>query len=323
MKLITYTHGGSTHVGAHANTGSTVVSFTQASGGDPRFTSMLGLIQAGEKALDDARSLLDSPPKEAIHSFDEITLRPPLPNPPRVRDCSLFIEHLQPAFLNMARTIAAKSDDPEAEYERLIATGNFDLPKVFAEQVIYYISDHTAISGPDELIIAPPETRQLDYELEFAAVVGTTAKNVAPQDAEKAIFGYTILNDWSCRDVQGRVMSSQIGPARGKDFDGSNTLGPCIVTADEIGSPYGMTMTARVNGEEWSRGSTSTMHHTFADAITYLSSARTIYAGEVIGSGTVLSGSPFEIGKRLKNGDEIELEVAGIGILRNRIQLSY
>ncbi|YAK88379.1 fumarylacetoacetate hydrolase family protein [Paenarthrobacter nitroguajacolicus] len=322
MKLITYTHGGSTHVGAHASTGSTVVSFTQASGGDHRFASMLDLIQAGEEALEYARSLLDSPPDEAIHTLNDIVLGSPIPNPPRVRDCSLFIEHLQPAFLNMARIIAVNSDDPEAEYERLIATGNFERPKVFSEQIIYYVSDHTAISGPNELIIAPPETRQLDYELEFAAVVGKTVKDVGPQEAEKAIFGYTILNDWSCRDVQAVVMASQLGPARGKDFDGSNTLGPCIVTADEIGSPYGMDMAARVNGEEWSRGSTSAMHHTFADAITYLSSGRTIYAGEVIGSGTVLSGSPFEIGKRLKDGDEVELEVAGLGILRNRVQLS-
>lgn len=321
MKLITYTFGGSTHVGAHA-TGSAVVSLTKASGGDSRFTSMLDLIQAGGSVLEDAQTILDALPAEAIHQLSEITLRPPIPNPPRFRDCSLFLEHLQPAFRGIARAMADTSDDPESEYERLVATGNYDTPPVFSEEVIYYTGDHTAISGPGELIVAPPETRQLDYELEWAAIVGRTARNVGPQDAEAAIFGYTILNDWSCRDVRSVVMASRLGPARGKDFDGSNTLGPCIVTADEIASPYSLDMTARVNGEEWSRGSTSAMHHTFADAITYLSSGRTVYAGEVIGSGTVLSGSPFEIGKRLKDGDQVELEVAGLGVLRNRIQLS-
>jgi len=323
MKLITFTTGDQTHVGAIDHSGARAVSLTAASKGDPRFGSMLDLIRAGQQALDTAAELLELHAVDAAYDLDAVTLLAPLPNPVRLRDCSLFIEHLQPAFRGMARKIAAAADDPDAEYERLVATGKYDTPDVFSQLVIYYNADHTAVSGPGELIVAPQETNQLDYELEFAAVIGTTGKDLTGDAARDAIFGYTILNDWSCRDLQSTVMNSQLGPSRGKDFDGSNTLGPCIVTADEIGSPYELELTARVNGEVWSNGSSSTMHHSFEDAITHFSRGRTVYAGEVLGTGTVLSGSPVEIGRELKDGDEVELEVSGIGVLRNRVQLPY
>lgn len=319
MKLITFTADDRTHVGAIDQSGTRAVSLTDASKGDLRFASMLDLIRAGREALDAASELLELHAVDAVYDLDAVTLQAPLPNPVRLRDCSLFIEHLQPAFRGMARKLAAAADDPEAEYERLVATGRYDTPEVFSQQVIYYNADHTAVSGPGDLIVAPAETRQLDYELEFAAVIGQTGQDLTAG----AIFGYTILNDWSCRDLQSTVMDSQLGPSRGKDFDGSNTLGPCIVTADEIGSPYELELTARVNGEVWSHGSSSTMHHSFEDAIAHFSRGRTIYAGEVLGTGTVLSGSPVEIGKELKDGDEVELEVSGIGVLRNRVQLPY
>lgn len=323
MKLITFERDGRTHVGALDETQETAVSLTDASGSDPRFSSMLDLIRAGEDGLRSAADLLAGEGGDTTHALGDVALRAPLPNPVRLRDCSLFIEHLQPAFRGMARSLAAGAEDPEAEYERLVATGAYDTPPVFSEQVIYYNADHTAISGPDDLIVAPQETRQLDYELEFAAVIGRTTQDVAEADAAGAIFGYTIFNDWSCRDLQSAVMKSQLGVSRGKDFDGANTLGPCIVTPDELGSPYELELAARVNGETWSQGSSSTMHHTFEAAVAHFSRGRTIHAGEVLGTGTVLSGSPVEIGKKLQDGDEVELDVSGIGILRNRVQLPY
>ncbi|WP_456696982.1 fumarylacetoacetate hydrolase family protein [Aeromicrobium sp. P5_D10] len=323
MKLIAFTVDNQRHVGAVDDSGQRAISLTRASKGDPRFASMLDLIDGGPSALADAAELLELHPVDAAFDLDRVTIKSPLPNPVRLRDCSLFIEHLQPAFRGMARKLASTAVDPEAEYERLVATGRYDTPDVFSRQVIYYNADHTAISGPGDVIVAPQETRQLDYELEFAAVIGRTAKDVGVEDAADVIFGYTIFNDWSCRDLQSTVMDSQLGPSRGKDFDGSNTLGPCIVTADELGSPYELELTARVNGEVWSHGSSSTMHHRFEDAVAHFSLGRTIHAGEVIGTGTVLSGSPVEIGKELKDGDEVELEVSGIGILRNRVQLPY
>jgi 2-keto-4-pentenoate hydratase/2-oxohepta-3-ene-1,7-dioic acid hydratase in catechol pathway len=323
MKLITFTADSRTHVGVIDGSDAYAISLTSASKGDPRFASMLELIRGGRQALSDAAEIVELHPVDAAFDLEAVTLKAPLPDPVRLRDCSLFIEHLQPAFRGMARKLASTADDPEAEYERLVATGTYDTPEVFARQVIYYNADHTSISGPGDVIVAPQETRQLDYELEFAAVIGRTGRDIGADDAADAIFGYTIFNDWSCRDLQSTAMGSQLGPSRGKDFDGSNTLGPCIVTADEIASPYDLELTARVNGEVWSHGSSSTMHHTFEDAVAHFSLGRTVHAGEVLGTGTVLSGSPVEIGRELKDGDEVELEVSGIGVLRNRVQLPY
>lgn len=322
MKLITFTAEGSAQVGALDESGVRFVNLTSAFANDSRFASMRTFIAAGEEALNEARDLLVGASAPTV-ALDEVDLLAPLPNPVRVRDCSLFIEHLQPAFRGLARKQAAASVDPEAEYERLVATGKFDRPAVFEETVIYYNADHTAVSGPGATIVAPRDTNQLDYELEFAAVLGKTGNDVAESDAGSYIFGYTIFNDWSARDAQNVSMSSQLGPARGKDFDGSNTLGPCIVTADELTDPYNLMLTARVNGEQWSVGSSSTIHHSFERAIAHLSEHRTVYVGDVIGTGTVLSGSPIEIGKRLQNGDVVELEVEGIGVLRNQVDLPY
>ena len=114
-------------------------------------------------------------------------------------------------------------------------------------------------------------------------------------------------------------MEARLGPGEGKDFELGNGLGPCIATPDEFPDPYDLTMTARINGEEWSRGSTSTMHHTFDDAVVQFSRAKTLHAGEVIGSGTVLSGCGFELGRQLSANDVVELEIEGIGVLRNRV----
>ena len=157
----------------------------------------------------------------------------------------------------------------------------------------------------------------MDYELEWACVIGPGGRDIPPGRARDHIFGYTIFNDWSARDVQIAVMSANLGPGEGKDF--ANGLGPCIATPDEFADPYALAMTAHVNGELWSQGSTGTMHHSFEDAIVQFSRERTLHAGEVLGSGTVLSGCGFELDRRLAEGDVVELAVEGIGTLRNRI----
>ena len=159
----------------------------------------------------------------------------------------------------------------------------------------------------------------MDYELEWACVIGVSGRDIPRDDAMEHVLGFTILNDWSARDVQLPLMETKLGPGEGKDFPGSWGLGPCIVTPDELGDPYDLVMTAKVNGEEWSRGSTSSMFHRFEDAIVQFSREKTLYAGEVIGSGTVLHGCGLELGRRLAIGDLVELEIEKIGILRNRI----
>ena len=158
----------------------------------------------------------------------------------------------------------------------------------------------------------------MDYELEFACVIGRVGTDISHEDALEHVFGYTVFNDASARDAQGKEMAGMLGPAKGKDFDTGNVLGPWIVSADELGDPHSLTMTARVNGEEWSRGTSADMRHRFDDIIAFISRSETLHPGEVIGSGTVGTGCGLELGRFLKSGDVVELEIERIGVLRNR-----
>jgi len=321
MRLMTFDTGGSRHVGALTNDHGRVLSLTSAAPAEASFRSMRDLIAAGDEGLDHARTLLVDQPADSVYSLSDVVVRAPIPDPPRIRDCCLFIEHLEPAFRALARQEAAGEKDPETAYERLIGSGRFDVPQVLRDRVIYYNADHLCVSGPEDVIVCPPGSRHLDYELEFGAVLGPSRSDLDRTAAHQAIFGYLIYNDWSCRDTQALVMQSHLGPAEGKDFDGSTTLGPCIVTRDSLPDPYSLDMVARVNGVQWSSGNSSTMQHTFEDAIIQFSRGKTLYPGDVLGSGTVLSGSGLEVGKRLADGDIVELEVEGIGLLSNRVRI--
>lgn len=182
----------------------------------------------------------------------------------------------------------------------------------------YYKGMPDTVIGPEDEIPWPPYTNQIDHELELAAVIGRPGKDICTEDAAGYIFGYTIWNDVSARDVQRREVPIGMGPSKAKDWDGSNVLGPCIVTADELDASH-LTMRVRVNGELWGEDTSGHMHHTFADMIAYASQAQTLYPGEIFGSGTAATGSGLEIDRWLKEGDIVELEIEGIGVLRNRI----
>ena len=149
-------------------------------------------------------------------------------------------------------------------------------------------------------------------------MIGQGGRDIATADADKHIFGYTIFNDLTARDLQFREMQGPLGPAKGKDFDCANVLGPVIVTADSIDAAH-LSMNARVNGELWSTGSSSSMHWSFAEMIAHVSRSETLHAGEVLASGTVGGGCGLELGRFLKHDDVIELEVQGIGRLSSRI----
>jgi 2-keto-4-pentenoate hydratase/2-oxohepta-3-ene-1,7-dioic acid hydratase in catechol pathway len=193
-----------------------------------------------------------------------------------------------------------------------------DIPPEWYEVPAYYKGMPDTVIGPDTEIPWPAYVAELDHELELAAVIGRRVRDVAPADAADAIFGYTIWNDLSARDIQRIEVPVGLGPGKAKDWDGANVLGPCLVTADEFDAGDAR-MSVRVNGETWGESSTAEMHHSFADMIAYASQAQTLYAGEVIGSGTATGGSGLELGRRLHAGDVVELEIAGIGILRNTI----
>lgn len=182
----------------------------------------------------------------------------------------------------------------------------------------YYKGMPDTVIGPGEEIPWPAYSSQIDHELELAAVIGRKGRDIPPEDALSYVFGYTIWNDVSARDVQPREMHIGMGPGKTKDWDGSNVLGPCLVTADEL-DPRDLRMKARINGETWGEDTSANMHYSFADLIAHASQAQTLYPGDVFGSGTAAGGSGIEVGRWLREGDLVELEIEGIGVLQNRI----
>jgi 2-keto-4-pentenoate hydratase/2-oxohepta-3-ene-1,7-dioic acid hydratase in catechol pathway len=194
-----------------------------------------------------------------------------------------------------------------------------EVPDEWYEVPAYYKGMPDTVIGPEQAIPWPEWTDRLDHELELAAVIGPRpVRDVAPGAAGEAIFGWTIWNDMSARDVQARELPIGMGPGKAKDWDGSNVLGPCIVTADELDASD-LRMAVRVNGETWGEASSAAMHHDFGALIAYASRSQTLYPGEVIGSGTAPGGSGIELDRWLAPGDVIEMEIEGVGVLRNTI----
>jgi 2-keto-4-pentenoate hydratase/2-oxohepta-3-ene-1,7-dioic acid hydratase in catechol pathway len=192
------------------------------------------------------------------------------------------------------------------------------IPDEWYEVPAYYKGLPDTVIGPDEEIPWPAWTERLDHELELAAVIGRRCRDVPAGEAGDCIFGYTIWNDVSARDVQARELPIGMGPGKAKDWDGSNVLGPCLVTADELDAAD-LGMRVSVNGELWGEDTTASMHWGFGDMIAYVSRSQTLHPGELLGSGTATGGSGLELDRRLEPGDLVELEVEGIGVLRNRI----
>lgn len=189
---------------------------------------------------------------------------------------------------------------------------------MFFEIPAHYRSSTTDVIGDGEDILWPTYSDILDYELEFAVCIGKKGLNIPVEKTDEYIFGYTIFNDISARDMQRKEMALRMGPAKGKCFQNSNIMGPCLVTPDEIDA-NNLRMTTKVNGELWSDGNSGTMTFKFPQIISYLSKDDSLYPGEIIGSGTVGFGCGSEINKWLKPGDVIEMEVQGIGVLKNKV----
>jgi 2-keto-4-pentenoate hydratase/2-oxohepta-3-ene-1,7-dioic acid hydratase in catechol pathway len=272
------------------------------------FTDMLSLIEAGPPGLEHARTVASTP--RISHRMADVKLLAPLPRPPRLRDFLCFELHVRQSRANRYLFgIGTERVDP----------AKVEIAKVWYERPVYYKGNPFSVVGNDAEVRWPSYSRIIDYELEIGVVIGRGGCNVAKADALRHVFGYTIFNDFSARDTQYVEMQGQLGPAKGKDFDTGNSLGPWITTADEIPDPQNLDMTARVNGDTWSRGNSRDMRHTFRDIVAYASVEETLYPGEVLGSGTVGGGCGNELGRFMKDGDVIELEVSGIGVLRNRI----
>lgn len=327
MKLVTYRRGDSgLRAGALIEDGATIVDLSAASEhadargvADPRFGSVLAMIEGADAALERAYELVAAAPAGARVPRADAVLDAPVQPPVQMRDCLCFEGHLVQAFKN-ARTLRARQfPDPEAKLAEMEREGILAVPKTFYEQPIYYKANRLAVIGTDHDVRWPSYSKVLDFELEFGFFIGRRATDVAKEEARSYIYGYTIFNDVTARDAQTAEMGGQLGPAKGKDFDTANPMGPCLVTADELTDPYNLSMIARVNGEEWTRARSNTMYWSFEDLIAHISRSETLYPGEFIGSGTVEGGCGLELMRFLSPGDVVELEVEGIGVLRNRI----
>jgi 2-keto-4-pentenoate hydratase/2-oxohepta-3-ene-1,7-dioic acid hydratase in catechol pathway len=272
--------------------------------------SLLEFIRGGDTSMGFARATLAALEQECaggrppptglndetlVYGAGSVRMRPPLPEPPSVRDFYAFEAHVKKGF--------------EKRGEQM--------PPEWYEIPVYYSSGRQNIIGPEDDVLWPSFTEKFDYELEIALVIGKTGRNVSAEGAREYIAGFTVMNDFSARDMQRREMRVRLGPAKGKDW--CTALGPVLVTTDEIGDPYNLAMTARINGEEWSRGNTSSIHWKFEQMIEFLSRDQTIHPGDVLGSGTVGTGCGLELDRWVKPGDVIELEIEKIGVLRNRV----
>jgi fumarylacetoacetate (FAA) hydrolase len=245
-----------------------------------------GVIQLAAQTLQSFFSGGGKARHHAEYALADVELRAPVLHPPSVRDFYAFEQHVR-----TARALRGKEVPPEW----------YQVPA-------FYFSNPAAIYGPEDDVSYPTGSDELDYELELAAIIGQRGR----------IAGFTVMNDWSARDLQRTEMRIGLGPAKGKDF--ATSLGPVVVTVDELDGSSG-TMVARVNGEERSRGNLSDMYWSWAQLVDHAARNTRLVPGDVLGSGTVGTGCILEHGdgRWLRPGDVVELEVEGIGVLRNAV----
>jgi 2-keto-4-pentenoate hydratase/2-oxohepta-3-ene-1,7-dioic acid hydratase in catechol pathway len=287
--------------------------------------SMLAFLRGGAEAGEAARGLVDRAAKssDGSHDLEEVELLAPLPRPASIRDCMSFERHVIQATRKAGLGPLGRIDGwlERALGPRRSLAGQ--LNRTFYERPPYYTSNPRSVVGPDAEVHIPSYCHVFDYELEWAVLIGKKGVDIPEEQAREHIAGFTIFNDFSARDEQLKEMRGRLGPAKGKNFDTGNAIGPCLATPDELTDPYDLTMLARVNGAEWSRGNTGEAYWRFEQLIAYISRSETLYPGDVIGSGTCSGaegmGCGLEMGVFLQAGDVVELEVEGIGVLRNRV----
>jgi 2-keto-4-pentenoate hydratase/2-oxohepta-3-ene-1,7-dioic acid hydratase in catechol pathway len=333
MKLVTFTVSGiAEQIGAMMNDGYTIAILASGETAmDGRvssfYSNMMAFLEGGVAARERAKAILEfitceHPPATTI-PLQEVTLLAPVPIPASMRDCLSFEQHI----INSIRVVGFKQlcfldEWVEKVFGRKRSLA-YLLNRTWYDRPIYYKGNRHSVIGTNTDVRIPPYTQKFDYELEFGIYIGKQGVNIPREKARDYIGGYTIFNDFSARDIQLEEQGGRLGPTKGKDFDTGNALGPYLVTPDEIPDPYQLTMTARINGEEWSRGTSADMHYKFEDLIAYISQSETLYVGDFIGSGTCSGaqgcGCGLELNRFLNSGDVVELEVQGLGILCNRV----
>jgi 2-keto-4-pentenoate hydratase/2-oxohepta-3-ene-1,7-dioic acid hydratase in catechol pathway len=253
--------------------------------------------QALEFAADASPKVLQgSDGRPAIFPLHQVRLRAPLTMPNSLRDFLAFEDH--------AKAGAGRRSEKVSE--------------VWYRRPLYYKGNHRTLLGPDEPVKRPSFTNELDLELEVACVVGSGGRDLVETAAAEAIFGFTIMNDWSARDIQREEMAARLGPAKSKDF--ATSIGPCLVTADETGPQPELAIAARVNGKVLCEANLGDAYWSFPKMIAFVSQEEDVWPTDLYGSGTPFGGCLLDHGGPfLEPGDVVELEVEKIGILRNHI----
>lgn len=283
--------------------------------------NILDFLSEGEKNVELTKKVEEAFLKGRLSPEEnKFQLLAPVPHPPTCRDAYAFRQHV-------ASARKSRGLEMIPEYDQF---------------PVFYFTNHQAIFGPGDIVVEKDHLEKLDFELEIAAVIGKRGKNIKSEDADSYIFGFTIMNDFSARLLQAEEMKLNLGPAKGKDF--TTTIGPWLVSKDELkqyrtGSPagerYNLLMSAFHNGKQVSSGNVGDMNWTFAEIIERCSYGVELLPGDIIGSGTVGTGCYLELngtgeleakskGEKfdpvwLKAGDEIKLEITGLGSLSNRI----
>ena len=270
--------------------------------------TLLDLLTAG--TLQDAgRQALASP--DEVVPLAQARLLAPVPRPPSIRDFMAFEEHVVTSMKSLGQTV-----DP-----------------LWYQQPVFYFTNPAAVIGPHDPVPIAPGSRMWDYELEIAAIVGRTGRDLDPATAADHIAGYTVMCDWSARDLQAEEMRLNLGPAKGKDT--ATSLGPVLVTPDELAPStsrkgYELAMTATVNGRQYSKGTWADQYWSFAEMLAYASRGTELRPGDVIGSGTVGTGCILELSGThgsnaypwLEPGDQVKLEVQGLGAITSTVMAS-
>jgi 2-keto-4-pentenoate hydratase/2-oxohepta-3-ene-1,7-dioic acid hydratase in catechol pathway len=268
--------------------------------------SLLALLGDDGTKLRQAAERAQRTPSKVL-ALSDVRLLPPIPEPRSIRDYSSFEAHYRAGLKAIGR--------------------EFD-PAWYESPVFYFSSPHVTVGDAVDVLF-PAETREMDFELEVAAIVGREGTDLSLDEAEACIAGYAIFNDWSARDLlRTDLRRSLLGPSKGKDSN--NGLGPYFVTPDELegrrkGKGYDLAMTARVNGREVSRGNWSDIYWSFAEMVAHASRNSRVVSGDVIASGTVGTGCIMELAAThgterfpwLRDGDEVVVAIESLGELHN------
>jgi 2-keto-4-pentenoate hydratase/2-oxohepta-3-ene-1,7-dioic acid hydratase in catechol pathway len=276
------------------------------------FANMLALLDGEKDAMELAETIFLASIPEFEIGLHEVTILAPVPRPRSIRDTLCYELHLIQANRVGLKRLGYDMDKITMEQLKPSQTW-YEIP-------IYYKGNPASVVGHDADVYFPKGEEFRDFELELGFYIGKKCKDVSSAEATECIAGYTIFNDFSSRDIQLKEQFGKpaLGPSKGKDFDTGNVMGPFLVTPDEF-NPDNATMIARINGKEWGRGNSGTLYHKIPDIVSYISRSETLYPGDFIGLGTVGNGCGLELDRAILPGDIVELEIEGIGILRNRV----